>query len=473
MKKFILVSLLLISVHLFAQYSTPGNFGSYSLDDLVDISAGAVTFESDHYIFHQDITISANDTLKMISDEYLQIGEALLWTIEGVLILDAPLMSFISNKSGEGKFLGIRFDNSSNSFLNNVSVVNAGGIKLLESNMVIQNSSFGNFDIAYSTGAINLFHSSPVIRDCEFTNNEGPAISSGANGSSSPQIIGNVLISNVTGNANTPQINLGSFDGLIPIVIDSNLIYGEFDNAGGIALSTLTGGDIVAMVRYNEVVDNRYGIAAIGSNITGEISFNYLDANNIQNDPMLGGSGLNFYGGSSNQMMVHHNIITNNLWGITIQLNAQPNFGDALGACPGHNQIFDNENSGETYALYNNTPGNIMAMNNFWNTATIEETEDVIFHVADDLSLGEVFFDPIWTPVGIEDAKQEMISIYPNPTPDYFIWNTKDTDVLILDIEGKVVWEGQVEQGKKLYLDLKAGVYIIQSGDYVEKLIIQ
>lgn len=472
MKKYILLLLMLVSLQLWAQYSTPGNNGSYTLEDLVDISGGAVTFDMDHYFFNQDIIISATDTLNIINNEYLQIGENLLWTIEGVLIIEAPDMSFISNISGGGKFLGLRFDNSSASLVKNASFVNAGGIKLIESDVEFDNCSFGNFDIEYSTGAINIFQSNPIIINSSFTNNEGPAISSGANSASSPTIINNLITSNVTGNANTPQINLGTYDGSNPIVIDSNQISGEFDNAGGIALSTLTGGNIEAFVRYNEVINNRYGIAMIGSNITGEISYNYLDGNNIQNDPMLGGSGLNFYGGESNQLMVHHNIITNNLWGITIQLNAQPNFGDALGSSPGHNQIFDNGNSGETYALYNNTAGDILALNNFWGTETLEQTEDVIFHQADDLSLGEVFYDPIWMPVGVEEVQQEQMAIYPNPAPDYFIWNGEAGDLHILDMRGKVLWEGWVEQGEKVDMDLNTGVYFLQSGDQNIKLIV-
>ena len=43
-----------------------------------------------------------------------------------------------------------------------------------------------------------------------------------------------------------------------------------------------------------------------------EISHNIIIGNNIQNDPMLGGSGLNFYGGESNACIVSHNIIKDN-----------------------------------------------------------------------------------------------------------------------------------------------------------------
>jgi hypothetical protein len=473
MKKLFLLSFLLVAIHLWAQYSTPGNNGSYTLNDLVAISDGAISMEDDQYFFNEDIVISTTDTLKIFENVVIEIGEELLWTIEGVLILDAPDLCMIRKKTMESNFEGIRFDNSSASVLRNAWISYGGGVKLVESDMIIQACTFDEFNTAYSTGSVDLYQSNPLIRDCTFSNNKGPAIASGANSTSSPQIINNVLNYNVTGNANTPQINLGTSDGLNPIIIDSNHIYGMYDMAGGIALSTLYGGSIIAYVRNNEVSFNRYGIAMIGSDISGEISYNHIEGNNIQNDPMLGGSGLNFYGGSTNNMIVHHNTILDNLWGVTIQLTAQPNLGDGTDNSPGRNQLYNNGNSGETYALCNNTPDDIWAMNNFWGTATLEQTEEVIFHEIDDPTLGEVFFDPIWIPVGIEEVQPQLISFYPNPAQDYFIWKGDNAKILISNINGKVVWEGQVEEGDKVDFYLKAGIYIIQFGNQFHKLMVQ
>jgi len=473
MKKYILPLLMLMSIQLWAQYSTPGNNGSYTLSDLVDMSDGAITTDSDQYYFNEDITLSVSDTLLIEEDITLQIGAGLLWTVEGVLKIDAPNMVFIQNKTSEDHFLGIRFDNSSSSYLRNVSFSNGGGIRLVESSMQIINCSIDNFNTEYSTGAINLFQSNPLIRDCTISNCAGPAIASGANSASSPQIINNVINFNVTENGNTPQINLGTSDGISPIVIDSNQVNGQYDNAGGIAVATLAGGDINAYVRYNEVSDNRYGIAFIDSNISGEVSYNYIDGNNIQNNPMLGGSGLNFQGGNTNNLIVHHNIIIDNLWGVTIQSSAQPNFGDGTDESPGHNQIYDNGNSGVTYALYNNTPDNIMAMNNYWGTETLEQTEDVIFHQVDDGSLGLVFFDPIWFSVGLSEIQKDPISFYPNPTQDDIIWNSMETTIEIIDINGKVIWEGLVSKNQKIDLEVESGVYFLKNGDQVSKFVVR
>lgn len=471
MKKFILLPFLLISIHLSAQYSTPGNYGSYSLDDLVELSGGVVSTNAIGYAINADLIISESDTLRILESGKLSIENGALWTIQGTLIIDA--LPYFEIFSSDNSYFGMRFENSNESVMSRVLMEDCGGIKLIESNMEFRYCYFESFSKDYSTGAIDLFHSNPLIRDCSIEYCEGPAIASGANSASSPQIINNVINSNVTANGNTPQINLGTSDGLSPIVIDSNHIYGMYDNAGGIALSTLANGNINAFVRYNEVSFNRYGIAIIGDDISGEISYNFIEGNNIQNDPMLGGSGLNFYGGHTNSLTVHHNTIVDNLWGVTIQLNAQPNLGDGTDNSPGHNQIFNNGNSGEVYALYNNTPGDIWAINNFWGTATLDETEEVIFHIADDLSLGEVFFDPIWTPVGMEEPGQDNISLYPNPAIDFFIWNGADEDITILDLSGKIVWKGRVRQGEKIGIDWGTGIYFVQSRHQFHKLIVK
>jgi hypothetical protein len=473
MKKFLLLLLLILSIHLSAQFATPGNNGLYSLDDLVAISNGAISLGAEQYYFNEEIIISATDTLRINNDVAIEIGEGLLWIIEGVLQIDPSNLVNIRNKNLESNFKGIRFDNSSASYVHKTAISYAGGIKVVNTDMDFIDCNFSSFDTEYSTGAIDLFQSDPLIRACNFSNNEGPAIASGANSSSSPRIINNTMIGNVSGNGNTPQINLGTSNGFVPIVIDSNKVNGQYDNAGGIALSTLAAGNINAFVRYNEITNNRYGIAVIGDNISGEIAHNYIAGNNIQNNPMLGGSGLNFNGGNTNNITVHHNLILNNLWGITIQNSANPNLGDGLVSSPGHNQIYDNGNSGEIYALYNNTPDNILAHNNFWGTASLEETEDVIFHQTDDPGLGEVFYDPIWTPVGLNEIPLKELSFYPNPASKYFIWDTEGANIKIVSLQGKVIWKGWVERASKVAVNWEAGVYFVHSNGRFEKLIVQ
>jgi len=475
MKKILLLFVSLFTIHAMAQYSTPGNNGSYTLDDLIDISDGAVEFVSGAYVFNSDITISVTDTLKIFEEGILRIGDDVLWTIGGVLLMDPSPYFEISNLNNG--FKGIRFENSSASQMNRVYIHHGGGIKLIESHMVFNECVFEEFTSDYSTGTIDLYHSNPIIRDCDFENNNGPAISSGANSSSSPQIINNNIVNNVVSNSNTPQINLGTSDGFNPIVIDSNYISGSHDNAGGIAVSTLAGGSASSVITNNYVVNNRYGIAQIGSNITSIIAGNIIADNNIQNDPMLGGSGLNFYGGETNTSIITENVIFGNLWGVTIQLNASPDFGDGTENSPGKNRLYDNGNGGDIFALYNNTPNPINAIYNYWGTTDLGEAEEVIYHKTDDISLGLVSFEPMWTnPVGVAGLfKNSELSISPNPATHYFTLDIEEpTEVTVYSQSGQFINTLKVSLSQRIDIsDWDRGIYILKlANGSSEKLVV-
>lgn len=465
MKKTLLLLLSLFTIHAMAQYSTPGNNGSYTLDDLVGISSGAITTDGEWYSFNESIVISASDTLKVEEDAQLSIVLDMLWTIEGVLLVTTDEFVIMSSAS-IGNFEGIRFDNSSASVLKNTMIEGCGGLRLIDSDMLIQNCQFMGFGQEYSTGAINLFDSNPIIRDCDFENNAGAAISSGANSSSSPQIINNTIVNNVTTNSNTPQINLGTADGIHPIIIDSNYITGIHDNAGGIAISTLAGGSATTVVTNNYVANNRYGIAHIGNDITSLITGNIIADNNIQNDPMLGGSGLNFYGGETNTSIVTENVIYGNLWGVTIQSSASPDLGDGTENSPGRNRLYDNGNGGSVFALYNNTPNAINAIYNFWGTTDLTVAEDAIYHKADDISLGLVSFDPIWTnPVGVASLSENSeLSISPNPASHYFTLDVEgNREVRIYSQSGQFINTLMVSPSQRIDISgWDRGIYILK-----------
>jgi hypothetical protein len=147
---------------------------------------------------------------------------------------------------------------------------------------------------------------------------------------------------------------------------------------------------------------------------------------------MLGGSGINFYGDTTNKAFVSGNTITNNLWGITIQMSALPNIGqvenDSIN--PGMNRIYDNGNSGLVFALYNNTPNQIMAENNFWGSDDPDSVEMFIFHQNDSASLGFVDFMPLYeeeppsgNAIDFDNKGQDHMvisNIYPNPFQKHF-----------------------------------------------------
>ena len=486
MKKNILLVISILVLFLpngFSQYISPGSNSTFTLTNLVELSGGVLSMEGNDYHLNEDLTISISDTLIINEDGILYIHEGIRVTVEGVMLSNPPNDFAIKKANMENNYQGFRFDHSSASQIKGLLFSGGGGIKLVNSNMLIQNCEFSNFGQEYTTATIDLFQSNPIIRDCEFNNNDGPAIASGANASSSPQIIHNNMRFNAASNGNNPQINLGTSDGIQSILIDSNYILGQYEMSGGIAIATLAGGNINAIISHNEIVNNRYGIAQIGDNISSIIMYNDIVGNNIQNDPMQGGSGINFYGGPSNTSIVSYNRIVQNLWGITIQSAAQPNFGDGTDESPGHNTIVLNENNSIIYALYNNTPDDIMAVNNFWGTTELSIAEDYIYHEVDDASLGTVSFDPMWiNPVGVVMNIISNIQISPNPCTTYFNISSESTSNIhykIYSINGAIINQGNLVKGEGR-VDVESlimGVYIVKiysdESVIIKKLIVQ
>lgn len=484
---FSLLFFLVLSINIaFSQYSTPGTGINWSLEALAANSNGAlVNVEFSNFVMHQDITISLNDTISVNSGALIEIETDLLLTIKGIF-LSVPVypgvVAFVGNAGGKGNFKGIRFENSPGSKLIRNHFLYGGGISLVSSNVEFYSCQVGYMNQSLCSGAITVFQSHPLIEECEFFNNAGPAILSAANAASSPRILNNFIHENVTLNINMPQINLGT-TGVDTLIIEGNTITGEFSMAGGIALSTLTGGEIKCRVENNTISNNRYGAAFIGSNISGHVKGNVIFGNNIQNEPMQGGSGLNFYGGVTNALKVSLNSIYNNLWGITIQLNAKPNLGnlDPFDYNVGHNVIKDNGNSGEVYDLYNNSPNQIMAENNDWGTVNPDSIENHIFHQPDDPSLGLVDYLPYFDFTGVDESgkysESTWFNVFPNPIregnpffleiPDLHLIDNKGTILRISDIKGRLVYDHTITENESFLHEFQSisfpeGNYIIQ-----------
>nr|NQU92045.1 hypothetical protein [Bacteroidota bacterium] len=165
------------------------------------------------------------------------------------------------------------------------------------------------------------------------------------------------------------------------------------------------------------------------------------------------------------------NTITGNLWGITIQANAQPNLGDISGepSNPGMNQIYDNGNGGEVYDLYNDTPDPIMAQNNWWGNMDPDIVEMHIYHQVDDPSLGLVDFMPLFNPfTGMyENDVLENVAliecIYPNPAKSRFYIHLnhemipvgENVNLLISNINGQLLYKMDYEyEGRDIKVNL-------------------
>lgn len=478
MKNMTLVFILsLVSQFTFSQYFTPGTGVSWDLVDLVDNSGGLITNEDGIFYINDDLTISETDTIRIISNEIIKIEFDKLITVLGVFQVQPPQEVYFTAIDTLQNFRGFKFDESGASILKNCIIEFGGGIDLLYSDILIEDCVIRKNDKSNSTGVIDLFHSSPDILNCDIYLNQGPAVLSSATAECSPLISGNYIYHNNTTNQNMPQINLGTSDPEMEIQIINNYIEGNYDMVGGIAITTLAGGNIECLIKGNTIINNRYGITAYGYNIISVIDSNFIQDNNIQNLPMQGGSGINLWGDVSNNSIISRNTITGNLWGITNTGNALPNLGQAgpFTVNIGENYIYNNGNEGEIYDLYNNTPNDIFAENNYWGTYDLDSIEMHIFHQPDDFSLGFVDYLPIKETITgygeISITNNTDFYIYPNPAREkiYFKFLSKADEnqeslIQIYNLAGQEVlsFNKNPKYNSLNISELETGTYIIK-----------
>ena len=450
MKKFLPVLLFVISLttSLNAQWVSPGDGITYTLPDLVAATEGVVTNVGTVFTIHQDLTISHSDVL-LIDNQVTRIdAPGVLITING---------SFTCNHTGdrvklygtETQQFSMRFENASNCLMRKMYLSDGAGIQLVESEVTFDDVKFVYFTTEYCHSVIDIFNCDPVINNCYFMLNDGAAISSPANGQSSPQITGCELDANVNG-YNVPQINLGpGGDDTIRIV--GNNIHGTWAtfHTGGISVADLMGvGDTKVLLKDNIVKDGRYGYNQQGQTISSVITGNQFINNNHEDNPMNGGSGISIYGTSTNnKAILRDNVITGNLWGITaiylhdIDLGTEEDWG--------RNEIHNNGNGGVTYDLYNNATCDIMAVGNDWGVTSETLVEDHIFHKVDDPSLGYVTFIPFVGYDQIEEINATEIDL---------------TKAEIYTIAGQRVKSSE---------SLKPGIYIVLIEQKAKKIIIK
>jgi len=450
-----------------AQWTSPGNGTTYTLPDLVTASNGVVT-NTDGSVFavNSDLTISENDVLK-IDDQVSRIDAGnVLITIKG---------SMVCTNSERVKLYGtmtehfsMRFENATDCMVKKMYLSDGCGIKVVESDVVFDDVKFVYFTKDYCNAVIDIFNCDPEINNCYFLLNEGAAISSPANGQSSPKILNCQLDANVDG-INSPQINLGP-GGEDTIYIIGNEIDDKFTSwhVGGISVSDLLGtGSTKVVVRNNYVSNGRYGYNQQGQTISSIIEWNQFVDNTYEDNPMNGGSGISIYGYSTDcKAKLRNNIITGNLWGITaiyfhdINLGTEDDWGN--------NEIHDNGNGGVVYDLYNNSTCDLMAVGNNWGTANVNEIEEHIFHQTDNPSFGLVTYIPFIDIDAINEINTTGFEVWPNPvsngTFSLILDEATPSEVVIYNIKGQKVASQRIENKINTINvnTLVSGIYIVE-----------
>jgi len=489
MKFFTTLSLLFSFSIALAQFTTPGTGVDWTLDDVATASPATVSVNGNVYTLSANLTVAATDILRINSDITLEIAAGVRVTVlnQGSFFIDADDV-LITAIDEAAPYDGFRFEEGSDINIQNTTFQFGGGIQVLTETFTLNNCILQNNVSGVATGAtVTLSRGIPVITNNQFLFNANPAISSGANQSVSAFIFNNYIEGNNQTNNNRPQINMGATRVNDTLKIIQNTIVGDRDmeQAGGIAVANLVGGTLRVIIEGNTIVDNRYGITVVGPNSYALIKNNIIEDNDTQNNPNLGGSGINLNAPTGNMVVdVTGNEIRRNLWGVTIQGPVDANFGDDEDN-PGLNVFSENGNGGVTYALYNNGPNTILAKNNCWvedGEGTLAEAEDVIFHQVDDPTLGEVIFDPIYCEplANIVDIDPASVVFYPNPAKNQITFQNQNNfeTVTFYNVNGQKVFTQNVTEGTNtINFNLPAGIYFAafdgQKNQAVKKVVIK
>jgi parallel beta-helix repeat protein len=472
-KLLLLFLLILIKSNSFAQYTTPNTGVNWTLADLAANAPAAVTFTAGVYTISQDITIAENDALAInVAGTIVKLNAGVLITVAGDFISDAANITITATDITQ-PYEGFRFEETSSGFFRNTTVTYGGGMRVMTGNFTMDQCTVSYHNSGAATGsAISFSTGSPIVSNSVFKFNQLPAFSSGANQYVSASFLNNYLEGNNKANSNRPQINMGP-SGNDTIRIVGNTIKGDrlLTLVGGIAVANLLGsGTSRVIIDNNIITDNRYGITVVGGTSSGYIRNNIIENNNTQNNPAQGGSGISLSAaGPGMNIIASNNQIRGNLWGITLITQAGINLGntDPANFNPGGNIFANNGNGGQTYALFNNTPNTVFAMNNCWiegTDPTATEVENVISHQADNPALGLVNYTPYGCTLGTPEFAAVEPLIYPNPSNGNFsIYLEEQGKAAIYTVSGQMIAERALIAGENnLHLELPAGVYFIR-----------
>ena len=486
MKKIILLftTIVLFSSESRAEYVTPGSCSVITMESLNQIAGSGVekvavsgSDKAGSYLLSEDLKIAETDTLK-VSDEWLYLAGDVTITVEGYgKITKACIDKQTSAESPRGLVVigdeaGIEMSDTEVWY----SGIRYGSPK---HPLKLTRCKFNNVSNRLNNlGVVTIV--TPVdgieISGCEFRSCDVGALSNGVNVPIGLIFKDNILVDNNRLNTNSPQLNVtcaGDYD----VEISNNRIEGNLEHnmVGGIALSNMgqlshTG---TVTVEGNEVFGNRYGITCY-MDMELIIRNNKIYNNTAAVDPNSGGSGISIYYNACHTV-IEDNYIADNLWGITpisygayypcknVDIGTIAPTGEFETVSHGLNTFSNNGNSGEIYDIYNNTAETVYAQNNIWVGAESElDVEQRVFHKADNASLGEVVYTPIYTS-GVDDI---------SATPDIISYDSRFSTLLLSEprrvsvysLEGHLVYDSEVAVTMVDVSHLAAGVYVARTG---------
>lgn len=410
MKKLLLSALVLVPAMAFAaEFTSPGNGTTYTLQSLSEIDTCGVTLESAGvYVMTENVNIANGDSFNLESGVTLKMGDGVQFYADGVVQMNCTKKTTITRNAETDNPKGFYIATETpvdTMFVNNVKFDYAGFRTFFVGKAKITNCEFyNNNGKNNSQGALTLGPSDGeyIVRNCKFVSNTVPAIGVAANYLIGLTIEDCEFEDNNTSNTNKPQVNI-TVGGEKDIIIRNCAFIGnKRDKVGGISVANMLGmaGTHNVIIEGNRIIDHRYGMTFTNGPMNLVIKDNVLFDNKYETNAMNGGSGISLYDPYAAQdVYIEGNYIEGHLWGITVIGGKNVNMGKTYNPTaadynPGKNEFYNNGNGGVLYDLYNNGKSTIFAQGNTWGVdeQTNEQIEGVISHKNDDASLGFVVY---------------------------------------------------------------------------------
>lgn len=469
-----------------AGYVSDGSKKVYTFESLSKIDTSGVKKVGNAYVVNEAISIAEGDTLRLQSGDVVKLADGVQVSIDGYADLAPSDTATVTRSADDALPKGFRiYGDNASAVLKNVTFEYAGvAFGSDNGNLKADNCTFSYYNGKQVSAAALAFSRSSTgneVKNCRFIESTTGAIGNGANVPVGIVIKDNYLYHNNTGNSNRPQINLtcaGSSEAYNVEITGNKVIGGQYTKVGGIGVSNMLNlaHNCKVVIKDNDVQDNRYGVTVIGS-VDVRIEDNKLINNKYETNANNGGSGISIYSNAA-ETYVKGNVIDGNLWGVTlIGSSKNMNFGkvgdkNAADYNPGENVFRNNGNGGVLYDLYNNTAETVYAQGNVWNVATQDSVsiETVVFHKADNASLGQVIFMPAGNATGVEGVNVKSAAPVYSPAIQAVVL-PEAQQVAVYTIAGSLVAASQGQVSALSVEDLAPGVYVARTATQSLKFI--
>lgn len=470
-----------------AGYKSDGSKKAYTFEQLSKIDTSGVSRVEGAYVVKEDIEIADGDTLRLQNNDVVRLGNGVTVRIDGYADFAPADTAYVTADSVGSAPKGFRiYGENSSAVLRNVTIEYAGiNFGSTNGSISVDNCTFSKHNAKLGSAALNFSHTSKgnVVKNSRFIGSARSGIASGANTPPGIEVSNCYFYRNDTTNANYPQINLtcaGDGEEYSVIIKNNRVIGGKFTKSGGIGVSNMLSAahsnGCKTVIADNEVRDNRYGITIIGP-IETEITGNDIVENCYETNANNGGSGISLYSNSASSR-VSDNLVEGNLWGVTVIGGSKNvNFGkiadpSAADYNPGRNVFRNNGNNDVLYDFYNNSTDTVWAQGNTWNVATQDSAsiETVVFHHADNSSLGPVIFIPAGTATGITGVKASAATVQYCAAVEAVVLS-EPASVAVYSVAGQKVAASAQKVSALSVADLAPGVYVARTASAAIKFV--